>query len=199
MGKCISREDDQLSKILNPQEVDSLVRNPTWTQGAAWNSLHEHLKRLKGLDPEVQFRKIWESAGLMRRVSVGMRYRTIQDVNNGFGDRTGSCREKTLPRNDSDSEVELWIKSNTEIGTVLEIKTICHPDVYESEILIPSTSGNNTNVWVVMSRSSNRYVDELRHSESENLPAEVAQECVQDQENEHSQGDRSENHIPIHQ
>ena len=30
---------------------------------------------------------------------------------------------------------------------------------------------------VVISRSSNRYVDEVRHRESDNLPEEVAQEC----------------------
>ena len=35
-----------------------------------------------------------------------------------------------------------------------------------SEIQIPSTSGDNTKVWVVISRSSNRYVDELGHRES---------------------------------
>ena len=44
-------------------------------------------------------------------------------------------------------------------------------------------------------------MDELRHRESENLLEEVAQECVQDQDKdeEHSQGERSEASIPIHQ
>ena len=63
VDKSISRENGQLSKKLTPQEVDSLVRNPTRTEGAAGNSLHDHLRRFKGLDPDDQFRKIWELAG----------------------------------------------------------------------------------------------------------------------------------------
>ena len=37
------------------------------------------------------------------------------------------------------------------------------------EIQIPSTSGETPNVRVVISRSRNRFVDELRYRESENL------------------------------
>ena len=49
----ISRVNDQLSKNLDPQEVGSSVQNPTRTEGAAGNSLHDHLQQFKGLDPEV--------------------------------------------------------------------------------------------------------------------------------------------------
>ena len=46
-------------------------------------------------------------------------------------------------------------------------KVICHHNVHGIEIQIASTSGDKTKVWVVLSRSSNRYVDEFRHRESE--------------------------------
>ena len=46
--------------------------------------------------------------------------------------------------------------------------------------------GDNTKVWVIISRSSSRHVDELRYREPENPLEEVAQECVQDQEKESS-------------
>ena len=46
--------------------------------------------------------------------------------------------------------------------------------------------GDNAIVWVVMSRSSSRHVDELRYREPETPLEEVAQECVQDQEKESS-------------
>ena len=71
----------------------------------------------------------------------------------------------TLSRDNPDPEVRLWIKSNIEIGPVLEVKTICHFDVYGIEILISSTSGNNTNYWVVISRGPNRCVDESRYND----------------------------------
>ena len=67
-----------------------------------------------------------ESAGFVRPVSVGMRYRTSDDVKDGFGNRTGSCRDYTLPRAHTDYVVKLWIKRHTEIGPVLEVKTFCH-------------------------------------------------------------------------
>ena len=108
-----------------------------WTnlfQGAAGNSEHDHLRRFR--DPEEQFRNL-------RRVSVGMRCTTIQDVNDGFGDRAASCREYTLSRDDP----------------VLEVKTICHLDVHGIEILITSTSGDSTNYWVVISRGPIHHVE----------------------------------------
>ena len=81
------------------------------------------------------------------------------------------------------------------MGLVLEVKLICQHDVYGIEIQIPSTSGDKTNVWMVISRSRNRSVGELLYGESENLPAEVLQESVQEQEKEHSQGDRPMNTV----
>ena len=62
----------------------------------------------------------------------------------------------------------------------------------------PSTCRDNTKVGVVISRSPNRYVDELRHRESENLPEEVAHECMKDKDQEQSQGERSDDRIPMH-
>ena len=74
-----------------------------------------------------------------------MRYRTTDDVKDGFGSRTGSCRKYTSPRAHPDSPVKLWIKRDTEIGPVLEVKTFCHLDVHGIEIQIPSTSRDNYN------------------------------------------------------
>ena len=71
----------------------------------------------------------------------------------------------------------LWSRSGykkyTEIGPVLEVKTFCHLNVHGIEIQIPSTSGDNTNVWVVISRGSNRYVDELRYKDPEYSPGNL--------------------------
>ena len=185
--------NDQLSKKLDPQEVGSLVQNPTRTEEAAGNSLHDHPQQFKGLDPGVQFRVLGESAGFMRRVSVGMRHRTIQDVNGGFGDRTGSCREFSLPREPL-------------TGQVLEVEIICHLDVYGVEVLIPSTSGNNTNFGVEISRGPLRYVDKLRYNDPDYSPESFEEadcECIEEIHAEQpttqarSQCRRSEDHILI--
>ena len=134
-----------------------------------------------------------ESAGFMKRVSVGMRYRTIQDLNDGFRDRTGSCGEYTLPREPL-------------IGQILAVKTICHLDLYGIEMLIPSTSGNNTNLAVVTSRGPNRYVDESRYNDAdysqesfEEADYGSIEEIHADQPTSQSRSQcrRSENHILI--
>ena len=59
----------------------------------------------------------------------------------------------------------------TEIGPVLDVKIICHPEDHHGlEIQISSTSGDNTNVWVVISRGPNRHVDELRYRDPDCSP-----------------------------
>ena len=62
----------------------------------------------------------------------------------------------------------------------------------ESRFISFQQSGDNTKVWVVISRSRNRYVGELRHRESDKIHEQVVGECVQCQDEEHSQGERSE-------
>ena len=64
-------------------------------------------------------------------------------------------------------------------------------------------SGDNANVWVVISTGPNRCADELRHRESENIPEEADYECIQDTDQEQptfqleSQCGMSEHHILI--
>ena len=54
--------------------------------------------------------------------------------------------------------------------------------VHEIEIQICSTSGDETEVWVVTSRSSNRFWVSYRYRQSENLLQKSVQESVQEQE-----------------
>ena len=48
------------------------------------------------MEKDFQFTRICEHAMFVRRVSFRMSYRTIPDVDDGFGDRTPACREYTL-------------------------------------------------------------------------------------------------------
>ena len=66
--------------------------------------------------------------------------------------------------------VKLWKQNHTEIGPVLEVKTFCHLDKHGIDNQIHCTSGDKTNVWVVMCRGANRYVDELRYKDPEPSP-----------------------------
>ena len=81
VNKSISKINDLLSKQLNSQEVGSLVQNQTRTEKAVGNSWRDHLQRFKMQDPDEQFRAIRESAGFIGPVSVGIYYRSSDDVN----------------------------------------------------------------------------------------------------------------------
>ena len=122
------------------------------------------------LDPNEQFRTNCQSARFITPAFVGMYYRTSGDMTNGFGNLTVSCREYALLRAHQDSVVMLWIKRHTETGPVLEVKTFCHLDGHGSETQIRSTCGDDTNVWVVISRGSNNYVDDSRYKDPEYSP-----------------------------
>ena len=73
----------------------------------------------------------------MRRVSIRTQNRTIHDVNDGFGDKTGPCRGCSLSREDSDSELIAWIGGHTKIGPVLQITALCCFDQHGIEIQVP--------------------------------------------------------------
>ena len=53
----------------------------------------------------------------------------------------GSCREYTLPRSDEQSQVKGWIRGNTKIGSVLEVKVCHHQGRYEIE------NQNRISIW----------------------------------------------------
>ena len=147
-----------------------LERNPTRTEEAAGNILHDHLGRSKGLDPENQFCEIWESAGFKRRVSARLRCRTYQDVKDGVGDRTGTFSEIHY----------LWIiwtpKSNCgsramqRSAQFLQSRPSVILKSMESKFYSPARLETNVNSWVVISRGPNRYVDELRYHDPEHYP-----------------------------
>ena len=119
-----------------------------------------HLRKFEELEKEVQLTKVCESAGFIRRVSVGMHYKTIHDVNDGFEGSTGACREYTLSHEDPESEVQLWIHEHTRIGPVLQVKTTCYLDIYGIEVQVLSTSEEGSKSWIFISRGTNRYVEE---------------------------------------
>ena len=117
--------------------MDSLVQTPRRNDGAAGNRFRISLRKFEELEKEVQFTKVCESAGFIRRVSVGMHYKIIDDVNDGFEGSTGACREYTLPRDDPESEIKAWIDGHTRIGPVLQVKTTCYLDIYGSKFRSP--------------------------------------------------------------
>ena len=77
------------------------------------------------------------------------------------GGRGGSCREYTLPRDNSSSKVKGWIRGNTEIGPALEVAVSYDQGRYGIEIMINSFFGDGTCSWVMIVNGTNKHVTEM--------------------------------------
>ena len=96
-----------------------------------------------------------------------MRYKTILDVGDGFGDRTPACREYTLPREDQNSRICATIPRQTKLD--LFFKFILHDILKLKFRYLPQPQKIDT--LLVIGRGKHRYVEELRHNDPDHNPA----------------------------
>ena len=72
-----------------------------------------------------------------------------------------------MPRNEKETRVRRWIRKNTRIGPVLNIK-VCHrDDRYSIEVQIPSLFEDKTVSWVRIANGVDKYVTESMLTEKE--------------------------------
>ena len=71
-----------------------------------------------------------------------------------------SCRQYTLLRSVETSRVRGWIRGNTKIGPVLDVKVCYHQGRYGVEIMIESLFRDRTVSWVRIANGNNKYVTE---------------------------------------
>ena len=99
-----------------------------------------------------------------------MCYKTVADVDDGFGDRTPACRERTHPRADLNSRIYAAIPERTVIEPVLQVHIVKFLGTHGIEIQIPSTTTKARNSWVVLYRGKNHFVDALLHRDPGHNP-----------------------------
>ena len=154
------------SKQLDPQEVGSLLRNQPKTEGVAGNCWHDHLQRFEMMSGWRTSHRLWRS----RIPKNSLRRNVLQ---NRWGREWWIWKiHRTVQRNTRHLGLIEILRSNfvyriffkKKIGPVLDVNIICHLEAHPGlEIQIRCTSGDNTNVWVVISKGPNRYVGELRY------------------------------------
>ena len=69
----------------------------------------------------------------------------------------GTCREYTLPRSEESSCVRGWIRGDTKIGPVLDVKICYHQGSYGVEIMIESLFRDRTVSWVRIVNGIDKY------------------------------------------
>ena len=106
------------------------------------NLLREYEQKFAEL-PEQQ---ICSNAGFSKNIDTGQFFITLDEE--GPDEIKTLCREYTLLRSEETSRVRGWIRGNTKIGPVLDVKVCYHQGRYGVEIMIESFFRDRTVAWV---------------------------------------------------
>ena len=122
------------------------------------NLLREYEQKFAELLEQEKLTKLCSNAGSSKNIDKGQFLITHDD--DALTDMNGSCREYTLLRSEESSHVGGWIRGNTKIGPVLDMKVCYHQGRCSVEIMIESLFHDRTVSWVRIVNGINTYVTE---------------------------------------
>ena len=146
-------------------EVNSYV-DSSRSERASANRMQKNLQNFASRPRSSQRTRIYEAASIWHPVGAGTSYKTIPDVDDGFGNFTPVCRECTLRRADPRSRVFGEIRGGTVIGKVVAFLVVQFPGTYGIDIEIPSPNRPELTSWVLICQGKDRFVGEKHHSRS---------------------------------
>ena len=91
----IAKANEQWDCSLASEEVNTLKKTPRANVPASGNRSRDHQEKFGHLPKEIRVAQTCGIAGFRRKVSPGQCFRTIHDIDDGFGTKTGACREYT--------------------------------------------------------------------------------------------------------
>ena len=124
--------------------------------------------------------KFCTDAGFLTTVEVGQYFMTKDTEEFSQDTDSVACREYTLPRDESLSEPEGWIRGNTKIGPILEVTTCCLQGKYGVEIRIESTNKDHSHSWVRISHGFNKLVTNLNNKDQDDKEQETSEMQFED-------------------
>ena len=122
------------------------------------NLLQEHAHKFAQLPEDQKLSKLCCDAGL--KIDERGHFFITLGEEEGLDEMKNSCREYTFPRSEETSQVGGWIRANTEIGPVLDVKVCSHQGRYGVEIMIESLFRYRTVSWVRIVSGIQKYVTE---------------------------------------
>ena len=141
-------------------ESKSLAANPISQTDAEeqGNLLREYEQQFAELPGQQKLTKLCSHAGFPKNIDKGQFFITLDEE--GPDHTKTSCREYTLLRSEKISRVRGWIRGNTKIGPVLDVKVCYHQERCGVEIMIESFFRARTVPWVRIVNGINKYVSE---------------------------------------
>ena len=142
--------------------------------------LQRYGERTEKLSQQDRLSKICTDAGFLTTVEVGQYFITKDtDEFSQFTDSV-TCREYTLPRDESLSEPKGWIRGNTKIEPVLEATPCCLQGKYGVEIRIESMNKDHSHSWCRISHGLNKLVTDLNNKERDDNEQETSEMQFED-------------------
>ena len=92
------------------------------------NLLREYEQKFAELPEQQKLTKLCSNAGFSKNTDKGQFFITLDEE--GLEDVKTSCREYTLLRSEETFRVSGWIRGNTKIGPVLDVKVCYHQGIY---------------------------------------------------------------------
>ena len=126
--------------------------------------MREYEQKFAELPEQQKLTKLCSNACFSKNVEKGQFLISLDDV--APDDMNGSYREYTFFRSEETSHVRGWIRGNTEIGPVLDVKVCYHQGRYGVEIMIESLFRDRTVSRVRIMNGIHKYVTET----SEEIP-----------------------------
>ena len=125
------------------------------SQSAQGNLLQDHFKKFTELPEDQKLSRLCKDAGFLKKIENGQFFITIKE---GSEMMQTACREYTQCRDLETSRPRGWIRSNTKIGPVLDVKLYPHGRCYCIAIIIESLFKDQTASWVRTANGINKYV-----------------------------------------
>ena len=181
--------------------VGSMVRRQPQTERFVWNCWRDHLQRFEMMNSDEQLRTVCDGRCRIHNTSL---WRNVQQNWWWCEWWTWKVNRILLRIHTIWNSSKFWDENLDSKVFRIRTSSPCRTHLSSWQTVIsrgpnPSTSGDNTNVWAVISRGPNRTVDEIRCRDREIVLAEADYEGMRDtnQGQPIVQLEMSDDHIPI--
>ena len=165
--------NENLESMVKPTEFPAANPMSQTDAEVQRNLLREYEQKFAELLEQQKLTKLCSKAGFSKNVEKGQFFITFDDE--ALDEMKGSCRAYTSLRSEESSRDGGWIRGNTKIGPVSDVKVCYHQGRYGVEIMSESFFRDRTVSWVRIVNGTNKYVT----GTSEEIPFTSVENRVQ--------------------
>ena len=178
MGPVLTEQSPALAgqsdPLIEPASLLTKTPTPSTDDPAQEHLLQKYQERVERPSRQNRVMKICIDAGFLITVDVGQ-YFITKDTEKFSQFHAVACREHILPRDERRTEPKGWIRWNTKIVPVLEVKTRYLQGKLGVEIRIESVRKDNSHSWVRISHGFNKLVTDLIDEEYDDNELETSE------------------------